>query len=339
MKHYLSALLAVTLLAALTACGGGAGPVADASNSPMDTASAAATPSQTAKEIPDVTGETYQEAMRILSSAGLSAVVVDKNGKPWINTVPDASTTIMSTFPAAGARTVDEVSLKVKGTEAEAAAKAKAAADAAALAIRYEFTCGGSWSSSSSTSDTYHSLKEVWASEHYAGSDTCSITIDGDGIYDHPLLNPSEKAIAKVVAAAGGGGGGSPESDFGRVLDLCTKLDSDYADSVVARMDWKKAEAKGALALCPNAPHVEILREVATSVKIGDGTYTVGNRMEPGTYQTKPNAKDCYWSRTTGGGDIIANDFVGFAPDGVIVTVFAGEGFESKYCGVWTKIG
>lgn len=30
---------------------------------------------------------------------------------------------------------------------------------------------------------------------------------------------------------------------------------------------------------------------------------------------------------------------VGFAPAGVTVTVFAGEGFESERCGVWTKIG
>jgi hypothetical protein len=61
--------------------------------------------------------------------------------------------------------------------------------------------------------------------------------------------------------------------------------------------------------------------------------------MEPGTYKTKPGSKDCYWSRTTGGGDIIANDFVGFAPNGVTVTVYPGEGFESTRCGVWTKIG
>jgi hypothetical protein len=33
------------------------------------------------------------------------------------------------------------------------------------------------------------------------------------------------------------------------------------------------------------------LQDVATSVKIGDGTYTVGARMVPGTYRTKPNAK------------------------------------------------
>jgi hypothetical protein len=66
---------------------------------------------------------------------------------------------------------------------------------------------------------------------------------------------------------------------------------------------------------------------------------TVGKTMEPGTWKTKPGVKDCYWSRSTGGGDIITNDIVDFAPDGVTVTVLAGEGFKSSSCGTWTKIG
>lgn len=82
-----------------------------------------------------------------------------------------------------------------------------------------------------------------------------------------------------------------------------------------------------------------MLQGVVTAVKVGPGTRVVGQTMEPGTYKTNPGAKDCYWSRTTGGGAIIANDFVGFAPDGVSVTVYPGEGFESSNCGIWTKTG
>ncbi|WP_426226392.1 hypothetical protein [Pseudarthrobacter sp. DSP2-3-2b1] len=104
-------------------------------------------------------------------------------------------------------------------------------------------------------------------------------------------------------------------------------------------MDPKKANATAALALCPNAPDAAILRDVLTAVKVVDGTHVVGQRMEPGTYRTKPAANDCYWSRTNGGGDIITNNFIGFAPEGVTVTVYVGEGFESQRCGVWTKIG
>ena len=67
------------------------------------------------------------------------------------------------------------------------------------------------------------------------------------------------------------------------------------------------------LALRPIAPHAAVLKNVLTSVKIDDGVHTVGQDMEPGTYRTKPSAKDCSWSRSTGGGGIIANDMVGFA--------------------------
>lgn len=38
--------------------------------------------------------------------------------------------------------------------------------------------------------------------------------------------------------------------------------------------------------------------------------------MEPGTWKIKHVIKDCYWSRNTGGGDIVANDFVGSRPAG-----------------------
>ena len=130
-----------------------------------------------------------------------------------------------------------------------------------------------------------------------------------------------------------------PTATVGKVMLMCAKVEADYADQIIARMDWRKADVQGALSICPDAPHAAVLHEVLTSVKVGGGTKVVGESMEPGTYRTKPGIQDCYWSRTTGGGDIIANDFVGFAPDGVTVTVFQREGFQSERCGIWTKIG
>ena len=82
---------------------------------------------------------------------------------------------------------------------------------------------------------------------------------------------------------------------------------------------------------------MKVLQEVLTSVKVSDDTKVVGEATEPGTYKTKPGLKDCHWARSTGG-DIIANNFVGFAPDGVTVTVYTGEGFISQRCGVWTRL-
>jgi hypothetical protein len=45
---------------------------------------------------------------------------------------------------------------------------------------------------------------------------------------------------------------------------------------------------------------------------------------------------DCYWERTSPGGDIIDNDFVTHATAGVTVTIKATDGtFTSDGCGAW----
>ena len=66
-----------------------------------------------------------------------------------------------------------------------------------------------------------------------------------------------------------------------------------------------------------------------------DGARTVGLDIEAGTYRTAARVSDCYWERTTENGSIIANDFVSYAPEGVIVTVNDGEGFVTSRCGGW----
>lgn len=62
--------------------------------------------------------------------------------------------------------------------------------------------------------------------------------------------------------------------------------------------------------------------------------------IRPGTYRTVGDrvVTDCYWERATGSGDIIANDFITAAVDGVRVTVNAGETFISRECGPWAPV-
>lgn len=343
MKRYIPAVLAATLIAGLTACGGGAQQA-----SSTGAASATATPSRTAQAVPDVAGKTFSDAQTALSDKGFVVSIVGKDGVAWPGGVDDTVKAV-STVPAAGTVTdARDIAVKVNFTQKEylaaadaagkvAADAAKTAADAAKLAARYQFACGPQYSTTEQ--DTYKSLKEVWASPHYAGSDTCSVTYDGQDTYGEPPVVPSEQKIIDIVKANGGDASGTAIQTFDTVMGLCTKLEPDYADQIPSEKSWKKANAKAALALCPNAPHAGLLKDALTAVKIDDGTHTVGQDMEPGTYRTKPSAKDCYWSRTTGGGNIIANDMVGFAPAGVTVTVYPGEGFESNRCGVWTKIG
>lgn len=85
--------------------------------------------------------------------------------------------------------------------------------------------------------------------------------------------------------------------------------------------------------LCPK--YLPLWRKAATA--FDDGTYTVGEDLKPGTYRTARQVTDCYWERSTGGGQIIANNFVTFAPKGVTVTVRRGEGFTSNGCGIWVR--
>lgn len=340
MKRYISAVLAATLIVGLAACGGG-----ETQPASVDTP----TTSPTSLTVPAVTGMDFPTA-RTTVLKDYVVTVLGKDGKKWTASSPNKTVMIVSSSPAAGTvidKAEIQVSVNMTEDEMNAAATAEfAAANAAAtaalaakkLAIRYEFTCGPNPYSTTGV-DVYNSLKDVWASKHYAGSDKCITRIDGFSADSKPAVLPSEQAIVDIVAANGGDTSGAPAQAFDTVLRLCVKPDPDFADAVFAIPAWKTARAKAALALCPDAPHAALLQEVATAVKVDSGTKVVGQTMEPGTYKTKPGAKDCYWARTTGGGDIIANNFVGFAPDGVTVTVVAGEGFESSNCGVWTKIG
>ncbi|WP_051532950.1 PASTA domain-containing protein [Arthrobacter sp. 9MFCol3.1] len=347
MKRHISAVLAALLVAALTACGGGAQQAASSGDA------AAAKNSRT---VPDVIGKELVEAR----NSDLKDFVVNlfgKDGNKWLGYLPD-NVTIVSTDPAAGSVTDKaDIDVTVSVTEAEAAeadqkaqaqateaakmfdAKAQEAAAAEKLAARYTFDCSDTYSTSAGTQGIYKTLKQVWAAPEYKTSRTCRVEIDGEAAYGAKSLLPNERAVADVVVAHGGGTYDSPAGDFGTALELCAKPPVDYADRVGGRPSATRADAYGALALCPDAPHAELLRQVATTIKVGDGTNVVGKDMEPGTYRTKPGVKDCYWARSTGGGDIIANNFVGFAPNGVTVTVYAGEGFESQRCDVWTKIG
>lgn len=72
------------------------------------------------------------------------------------------------------------------------------------------------------------------------------------------------------------------------------------------------------------------------AASFGDGSYVVGSAISEGTYATLATGiKDCYWERSDGGGNIIDNDFITFAPNGVAVTVYTGEGFTVSGCGLW----
>jgi hypothetical protein len=72
---------------------------------------------------------------------------------------------------------------------------------------------------------------------------------------------------------------------------------------------------------------------------VGDGTWTVGSDIEPGTYRTAAAVgSTCYWGiyrSGSNGGDIIENDIPGGGRP--VVTLSAGQDFNSTRCGKWEK--
>jgi hypothetical protein len=74
------------------------------------------------------------------------------------------------------------------------------------------------------------------------------------------------------------------------------------------------------------------------STQFGDGIHLVGTSVTPGVYSIN-NGNNCYyaWMSGTGAGaDIIDNNIVS-GP--AVVTLNAGDVFETSRCGTWTKTG
>lgn len=72
---------------------------------------------------------------------------------------------------------------------------------------------------------------------------------------------------------------------------------------------------------------------------IGDGTWTVGTDIEPGTYRASADVgSSCYWgiyASGSNGSNIIDNDLPGGGRPSVALS--AGQDFKSSRCGKWER--
>ncbi|MFE7547055.1 hypothetical protein [Streptomyces gardneri] len=74
----------------------------------------------------------------------------------------------------------------------------------------------------------------------------------------------------------------------------------------------------------------------------GDGTYVVSSKdadgIPPGTYRAEGAMENCYWERTTEGGEIIANNFATSARK-ITVTIRSSDGqFTAQECATWKPV-
>lgn len=80
--------------------------------------------------------------------------------------------------------------------------------------------------------------------------------------------------------------------------------------------------------------------EAPKAPTITDGTWTVGEDFPAGTYKTAGSTGSCYWAIYTSGKNQSFDSLIDNHSGGgnLRVTLKAGQDFETKRCGTWTKV-
>ncbi|WP_139006930.1 PASTA domain-containing protein [Arthrobacter crystallopoietes] len=290
--------------------------------------------------IPDTAGMPLTDALTELSDLNLDVRGQRDRSEINLGTVVLDEWKVERQLPPAGKysaelKTVTLVLAPLEGTKAAA----QAAKEDAKASATWIFECtDGSLFGEDTIEETHYSLKDVWASDNYENFESCAVVAQ-----DETSFKPTkkEKAVIAVVN----------EHFDGREEDHHAYADA-LQECAVSRgpansPEWASAPVpflKGAALICPKAGHAKEMSAWAEGRKFDDGTYIVGKSITPGTYQVQlpegaDGLHDCYWSRTTPTGDIIANNFIDFSPQGPTVQVYQGEGFVSERCGVWAQVG
>lgn len=338
------AAIAVTLL--LAGCG---------TPEPQSSTAWSPTPSVAAKKVPDVAGKPFSEARDLVAAAGIVYETVGSDGVKFTDK-PDGTVVVVSSDPAAGEELQPgaAVTFKIDGTQAGVTAAAAVKEAARIRSLRYSFKCSASESAiTAKDNKSFTKLQEIWASPDFPKFKSCDLRVGGTWYRDKFTLETDEAAVVKQVGADGGDIS-LPSSTYGSILLLCALPPADGWDTKYGEYPSGgpkvRSEAKAASAMCPDAPFVAELVRVAGGVPpapktaMDDGTFVVGKDIAAGAYQVSVPAgangvHDCYWERTGPQGATIDNDFISFAPQAPVVTLYAGEGFVSRSCGSWTKVG
>ncbi|MFH9236046.1 hypothetical protein [Streptomyces globisporus] len=161
-------------------------------------------------------------------------------------------------------------------------------------------------------------------------------------------------AEEKVDALAEAEGWLPDEVASAYVADICATL-TDQEESGAGAVQWltlDKTDAEHAAVLKAGVPLLcpEWSKTVTEVLGAGvrfysDGTYRVtaspgsaADAIAPGRYRVVGALEDCYWERTSRGGEVLDNGFATSAQD-ITVTVKASDGqFTARGCGVWKPV-
>lgn len=116
----------------------------------------------------------------------------------------------------------------------------------------------------------------------------------------------------------------------GVLFDTNARVDGGMSRKDVVWIVWKIMNHGGAW----SQPE-----KMAARITFGDGTYIVGEDVQPGTYRTRTGKAGCYYERLSGFGgelsDIVSNEFTN--DSSIVVIASSDVGFKSKGCGTWTN--
>lgn len=215
----------------------------------------------------------------------------------------------------------------------------KAPQRVSALPRIYEVECGGNTGGGRWKYETFDSLEEAW---NYTGSipmTSCEVRIERGA--EQPEV---EKQAAELL--------GLSEREIIDAYGLCGAKDGFYTMDV-RPMEGESAdrsvrEMRSMLALCPDFPKAAKVRSTLVEAelaigqreagdRVGDGTYVVGEGIQPGAWVVEKSHENCYWELLDNAGNIMDNNFVTASTRVAVTIAPAHYVFHTAGCGEWVR--
>lgn len=197
---------------------------------------------------------------------------------------------------------------------------------------------------------SFATLEEAWKAPREERVDCDVAFAEGDSL-ETDSLGFSRYTLTDVEQEALEAAGYEDEPENIRYLyNICAETDMGDYEELMPWSESQNQEVGGALVLCPEHPDRDTVEKRMKKGEeedaarnrgeiFNDGTYRVGDDIQPGTYvaESEEPFEGCYWERVDASGNTIENNFVssGFR---VQVTISTSDySFTANRCGEWKK--